>query len=479
MPNASEFLSELSNHPSSNRSERTEHLAKLDLEHVWHPFTAMQVWLDEQPLVIERAEGCELIDTDGNRYLDGVSSLWVNVHGHGHQVINAAITAQLGNLAHSTFLGLTHPTAIELAARLTALAPGNLSRVFFSENGAAAVEVALKMAYSYWRNLGEHRDRFVHLDLAYHGDTLGAVSVGGIERFHETYRDLITPTASFPAPYCYRCPLDLTHPSCNLECAEELNDVLSNEAGRVAAVIVEPLVQGAAGIITAPDGHLARVAEIARQHGTLLIVDEVATGFGRTGTMFAYEQAGIEPDLVCIGKGVTGGYLPMSATLATEGIFAAFLAPPEAHSTLYHGHSYSANPLCCAAALANLDIFEDEQTLANLQPKIQLLAALLAPLADHPHVGEVRQRGFMVGIELVKDRSTKEEFPEALQVGANVTRAARELGVVIRPLGDVVVLMPPLTISTDQLKHLVTVTASAIETATLAAQGAAQCRGDG
>lgn len=451
--------------PPPRRSERTEHLAKLDREHVWHPFTEMQTWLDEDPLVIERAEGCELIDTDGNRYLDGVSSLWVTVHGHHHPTIDAAITKQLTRMAHSTFLGLTHPTAVELAARLVGQAPGRLTRAFFSENGAAAVEVALKMAFSYWRNRGEQRDRFVHLDLAYHGDTLGAVAVGGIQRFHETYRPLLMETASFSAPYCYRCPLNLDYPSCNLACADTLDQVLTSEAGRVAAVIVEPVVQGAAGIITAPTGHLARVAEIIRRHGTLLIADEVATGFGRTGTMFACEPEGVEPDLLCLGKGVTGGYLPLSATLATEAIFEAFLAPPDEHKTLYHGHSYSANPLACAAALANLDVFEAEQTLAALAPKIELLAKLLAPLADHPHVGEVRQRGFMVGIELVANKATKEEFREALQVGANVTRAARARGVVIRPLGDVVVLMPPLGINEDQLRHLVAATAAAIDDA--------------
>ncbi len=433
----------------------------------------MQSWFEEDPLVIESAEGCELIDTDGNRYLDGVSSLWVTVHGHRHPTIDAAITAQLSHMAHSTFLGLTHPTAVELASRLVAIAPGNLTRAFFSENGAAAVEVALKMAFSYWRNRGGQRDRFVHLDLAYHGDTLGAVAVGGIERFHETYRPLLLETASFPAPYCYRCPLGLDYPSCELACADTLDQVLEREAGRVAAVIVEPVVQGAAGIITAPPGHLSRVAEIVRRHGTLLIADEVATGFGRTGTMFACESEGVEPDLLCLGKGVTGGYLPLSATLATEAIFEAFLAPPDEHKTLYHGHSYSANPLACAAALASLDVFETEQTLSALGPKIDLIGELLAPLSSHPNVGEVRHRGFMVGIELVANKETKEEFPEALQVGANVTRSARARGVIIRPLGDVMVLMPPLSISEEQLKRLVAVTAKAIDDAVTTALTAA------
>jgi len=440
-----------------------QRLAALDHAHVWHPFTPMQVWLDEDPLVIERGEGCELIDVEGNRYLDGVSSLWVNIHGHAHPVIDAAVRNQLDRLAHSTFLGLTHPPAVELAARLAALAPGGLNRVFFSENGAAAVEVALKMAYSYWRHRGEERRRFVRLEHAYHGDTIGAVSIGGIERFHDTYRPLLFETDAIPSPYCYRCPLGLEHPACDLACADRLDDALAARPGEVAAVVVEPLVQGAAGIITAPDGHLARVAEIARRHGTLLVVDEVATGFGRTGRMFASEIDGVEPDIMCLAKGITGGYLPLSATLATDDVFAAFLGAPEEHKTLYHGHSYSANPLCCAAALANLDVFEQERTLEALGPKIEHLATLLKPLADHPHVGDVRQRGLMVGIELVADKATKEEFPEALQVGAEVARRTRPKGVVVRPLADVVVLMPPLAITEGQLERLVGAVAEAID----------------
>ncbi|HLG01817.1 MAG TPA: adenosylmethionine--8-amino-7-oxononanoate transaminase [Acidimicrobiia bacterium] len=450
----------------------TDEFRKLDQAYVWHPFTPMSVWLDDEPVVIERGEGCELIDTDGNRYLDGVSSLWVNVHGHGHPTINAAIRDQLNWIAHSTFLGLTHPAAVELAAELVAIAPGRLSRVFYSENGAAAVEVALKMAYSYWRNQGAgegQRDRFVRLENAYHGDTIGAVSVGGIDRFHDTYRPLLFSTADIPSPYCYRCPLGLEYPSCDLACANALDAVLTREGDRIAAVVVEPMVQGAAGMITAPDGHLARIAEIARRHGVLLVVDEVATGFGRTGHMFASEIDGVEPDIMCLAKGITGGYLPLSATLATEVIFEAFLGAPEEHKTLYHGHSYSANPLCCAAALANLQVFEDERTLEAIQPKIALLADLLAPLRDHPNVGDVRQRGLMVGIELVAERATKEPFAEALQVGADVTRRARPKGVIVRPLGDVVVLMPPLAITDDQLTRLVGAVAEAIDEACTAA----------
>lgn len=447
----------------AERSARTEQLAALDQAHVWHPFTPMTVWLDDEPLVIERGEGCELIDTDGNRYLDGVSSLWVNVHGHGHPTIDAAVRDQLDRLAHSTFLGLTHPSAVELARRLVEIAPGDLNRVFFSENGAAAVEVALKMSYSYWRNQGQERDRFVRLQHAYHGDTIGAVSIGGVERFHESYRPLLFSTAEVPSPYCYRCPLGKEYPSCEIACADELGSVLEREGDRVAAVVVEPLVQGAAGMVTAPDGHLARIEEITRRHGALLVVDEVATGFGRTGSMFASEIDGVSPDIMCLAKGITGGHLPLSATLTTEAVFGAFLGAPDEHKTLYHGHSYSANPLCCAAALANLDVFESEGTLRAVQPKIEHLAGLLKPLTDHPNVGDVRQRGLMVGIELVTDKETKAGFDERLQIGAEVCRAARPKGVIVRPLGDVIILMPPLAMTEDQLTHLVTAVAEAVD----------------
>jgi adenosylmethionine---8-amino-7-oxononanoate aminotransferase len=446
--------------------ERTEALRAADRANLWHPFTPMSVWLADDAPIIERGQGSYLIDTEGNRYIDGVSSLWVNVHGHSHPRIVGSIVEQTMKLQHSTFLGLSHPTAIDLAERLVDLAPGHLTRVFFSENGAAAVEVAIKMAFSYWRNRGEPRARFVSVTNGYHGDTIGAVSVGAIERFHETYRPLLFPTAQIPSPYCYRCPLGQTYPTCNIACADALEDVLAREGSNVAAVIVEPLVQGAGGIITAPDGHLARLADITRRHGTLLIVDEIATGFGRTGTMFACEQDGVAPDLMTIGKGVTGGYLPLSATLATEEIFNAFLAPPEQHATLYHGHSYTANPITCAAALANLDLFDQESTLEHLQPKIEVLRGLLKPIADHPHVGEIRQRGFMVGIELVADRGTKRQYDEALQVGARVARAARPKGAIIRPLGDVVVLMPPLSIEEPVLERLVDITARSIDEVT-------------
>ena len=337
----------------------TAELRALDAAHVWHPFTRMDAWLADEPLVIDAAEGVWLIDRDGRRYLDGNASLWVNVHGHRHPTLDAALHAQVDRIAHATYLGLANTPATLLAERLVALAPGRLDRVFFSESGASAVEVAIKMAYAAWLLRGEpQRDLFVSVEGAYHGDTVGSVSVGHIDVFHETYRPLLFTTAAVPQPYCYRCPLSLEPATCGLACAEALADVLAEHGDRVAAVVVEPRVQGAAGIVTAPDGHLRRVAELARAHGALLIADEVATGFGRTGPLFSCQAEDVEPDLMAIGKGLTGGYLPMSATLTTPEIFEAFRG-----STFFHGHSYSGNPLAAAVALANLDVFEAEDTL--------------------------------------------------------------------------------------------------------------------
>lgn len=423
---------------------RTRELSDADNRVLWHPFTQQRGWCDEQPLIIERARGCTLYDTDGNAYIDGVSSLWCNVHGHGHPAIDAAVREQLGRVAHTTMLGLSHPPAIELAQRLIEIAPAGLSRVFYSDNGSTAVEVALKMAFQYWRHRGEpQRSGFISLRDAYHGDTLGAVSVGGIDLFHACFGPLLFGSRQAQ-------PGD----------AGDMRRLLEQHAGELAAVIVEPLVQGAAGMLTHPDGYLADVRELCDEHDVLLICDEVATGFGRTGTMFACEQEGVAPDLMCVAKGLTGGYMPLAATLATERIYEAFLGEHEELKTFFHGHTYSGNPLACAAALATLDLFEREHTLEALQPKIALLGELLEehvePLAS---VRAVRRRGFMVGIELTG-------FPPAARIGHQVTCTARRRGAIVRPLGDVVVLMAPLAISEVQLRCLVATTAAAIEEVT-------------
>jgi adenosylmethionine---8-amino-7-oxononanoate aminotransferase len=422
-------------------------LAELDRRHLWHPFTQQQGWSDESPLIVDRADGTTLYDTDGRAYIDGVSSLWCNVHGHHHPRIDAAVHAQLDRVAHSTMLGLSHQPAIELAARLVEITPAGLTRVFYSDSGSTAVEVALKMAFQYWAQhedpAARRRTGFVRLRDAYHGDTIGSVSVGGIELFHAQYAPLLFDTWEVDAG-------DLG----------QLDDLLAAHGDRVAAMIVEPLVQGAAGMLVHPPGYLRAVRERCDAHGVLLICDEVATGFGRTGRMFACEHEDVRPDLLCIAKGLTGGYLPLAATLATERIFEGFLGAHEEFRTFFHGHTYTGNPLACAAALASLDIFVEERTLDRLGPKIELLGQLLdehvRPLDS---VAEIRRCGFMVGIELTG-------FDVADRMGHRVTLEARSRGAIVRPLGDVIVLMAPLAISSTELGRLVEITAAAITAAT-------------
>jgi adenosylmethionine---8-amino-7-oxononanoate aminotransferase len=420
-------------------------LAAADRAYLWHPFTQQRGWVGEHPVIVERAEGTDLIDVEGNRYIDGVSSLWCNVHGHAHARLDAAIREQLDRVAHSTMLGLSHRPAIELAQRLVALAPAGLTRVFYSDSGSTATEIALKMAFQYWRQRGQDRRRFAALRMAYHGDTIGSVSVGGIDLFHSLYEPLLFETLKAE-------PGDVAG----------MERLLAEHDGEVAAVIMEPLVQGAAGMLVHPPGYLRAVRDLCDQHGVLLILDEVATGFGRTGRMFACEHEGVAPDLMCLAKGISGGYLPLAATLTSERIYEGFLGEHEQFRTFFHGHTYTGNPLACAAGLATLDVFRDERTLERLQPKIELLADLLEPVAEHPAVSDVRRCGFMVGIELV-------EHPLPMRIGHRVALEARRRGAIIRPLGDVVVLMPPLSISPDDLSRLAGITIEAIDAATGAA----------
>jgi adenosylmethionine-8-amino-7-oxononanoate aminotransferase len=418
--------------------------SELDHRHLWHPFTPQSEWSEEEPLMIERAEGSTLIAADGRRFIDGTSSLWCNVHGHRNPLIDGAVRRQLGRVSHSTMLGLSHPGAAELAGRLVEIAPPGLSRVFYSDSGSTATEIALKIAFQYWQQRGgQHvrRNSFVRLRDAYHGDTVGAVSVGGIDLFHATYRPLLFEShAAEPGD-----PGDMAR-------------ILAAHEEEIAAVIVEPLVQGAAGIRVHPPGYLRAVRDLCDRHGVLLICDEVATGFGRTGTMFACEQERVAPDLLCLAKGLTGGYLPLAATLATEEIYSGFLGPPEQGRTFFHGHTYTGNPLACAAALASLDAFDRERTLVRLQPKIRLLSELLEDVAAMPEVAEVRGRGLMAGIDLG-------EHDPSLRLGHRVTLEARRRGAIVRPLGDVVVLMPPLSIEQSELRRLVAITAEGIEAA--------------
>lgn len=435
-------------------------LEALDKAHVWHPFTQMQGWLHDRPLIIERAEGCYLYDIEGRRYLDGVSSLWVTTHGHRTPALDEALRRQLDKVAHTTLLGLTHAPAIELAATLAALAPPGLTKVFYSDAGSTAVEVALKMAFQYWRQRPDPRPRktkFIHLRESYHGDTVGAVSVGGIPLFHAAYRPLLFETLAAPEPHCYRCPLGLERPTCGMACADELERLLAAHAEETAAVVIEPVMMGAAGMIAQPEGYVRRVRELCTQYDVLLICDEVATGFGRTGWMFACEAEGVAPDFLCLAKGLTGGYLPLAATLTTDAVYAAFLGEAGEFRTFFHGHTYTGNPLACAVALANLTLFEQNNVLEHVRSVAAHLGARLETLRDLPLVGDIRRRGLMVGIELVADRANRTPFPPEQLMGYRVTNRCRAYGVILRPLGDVVVLMPPLAISTAQADELVDV----------------------
>jgi len=441
-------------------------LEALDKQYLWHPFTQMQEYRQLTPLIIERGSGSYLYDIEGNRYIDGVSSLWVTIHGHRKKQIDTAIIRQVKKISHSTLLGLTNAPAIKLAQKLVAIAPRGLTKVFYSDNGSTAVEVALKIAFQFWQQssrAARGKKTFVTLHNAYHGDTLGSVSVGGIELFHRIYKPLLFKTYKADAPYCYRCPLQLHYPSCKIECLNSLEKTLKKHHAEIAALIMEPLVQGAAGMIVFPRGYVKAARELCTRYQILFIADEVAVGFGRTGKMFACEHENVRPDLMAIAKGITGGTLPLAATLATDTIYDAFLGEVQDLKTFYHGHTYTGNPVACAAALANLAVFEQERVLDALQLKIKLLKKKLKAFYNLSHVGDVRQCGFMVGIELVEDRDSKKPYPLQKKIGQRVILEARRRGVIIRPLGDVIVLMPPLSISARELEKLTDVVYESIQ----------------
>ncbi|MGE0157125.1 MAG: adenosylmethionine--8-amino-7-oxononanoate transaminase [Geobacter sp.] len=434
----------------------TEQLKDWDKRYVWHPFTQMRDWQAEDTPVIVAGEGSWLIDSDGKRYLDGVASMWTNVHGHCHPELNQALADQAAKIEHATLLGLSGEQSILLARRLVEIAPTGLTRVFYSDNGSTAVEVGLKMAYQYQCHLGHpRRSRFIRLQHAYHGDTIGSMSVGGIPIYHATFSPLLFETIEAPAPYCYRCPLGRQDAdSCGLACLAELERLISEHADELAGVVLEPLLQGAGGMIVHPAGYLKGVRELCDRYDVLLITDEVATGFGRTGRMFACEHEGVAPDIMAISKGLCAGYLPLAATLASERIYSAFLGNYAELKTFFHGHTFTGNPLACAVALKSLDLFERDQLLAALQPKIAQLGAWLQRLAGHPRVGDLRQCGLAAGIELVADKATREPYPWEEKRGIKVCLAARRRGVFSRPLGNTVVVFPPLAITADELDFL-------------------------
>ncbi len=441
------------------------HIEYCDKKYVWHPFTQMQDWQKEPQIIIESGKGSMLTDINGKKYIDGVSSLWVTVHGHRKNEIDQAISKQLGKIAHSTLLGLSNVPAALLAKKIITNAPSGLSRVFYSDSGSTSVEIALKIAFQYWQQHDRKfrtKTKFISLKEAYHGDTLGSVSVGGIDLFHQIYKPLLFESYKIDSPYCYRCPFGGKYPVCGMKCVSAAEAVIRRHSRETAALILEPLVQGAAGMLMQPPGYLSAIKKICSRYNILLIADEVATGFGRTGTMFACDHEKVVPDIMCVAKGITGGYLPLAATLTTEEIYNKFLGDYRELKTFFHGHTYTGNPIACAAAIASIDLFRKDNTLKKLQKKIVYLTEKLKQFEKLSHVGEVRQKGFMVGIELVQNKKTKKPYPLEEKIGIRVCLECRKKGLIIRPLGNVIVLMPPLSITLKELGSLIDVVYSSI-----------------
>lgn len=440
----------------------TGRLIELDKKYVWHPFTQMADWLASEPVIIDSAEGFYLYDTQGQRYIDGVSSLWCNVHGHRVKKIDDAIKTQLDKVAHSTLLGLAQSRSIQLAQKLVAITPANLQKVFYSDSGATAVEIALKIAYQYSYNKGQKkRKKFVALEGSYHGDTIGSVSVGGISAFHCLFKPLLFEAFFVPSPHPYR--FDGNSSECAQHSLQQLENLLRTHGHEIAAVIVEPLVQAAAGMIVHPEGFLRGVRNLTKRYGVLLIADEVATGFGRTGSVFACQAENVQPDIMCLAKSLSGGYLPLAATLTTQEIFDAFLTPMAEAKTFYHGHTYTGNALACAAAIASLELFEENELLPSLPAKIDLIQEYLGKIAKMPFIGNVRQCGMMAAAEIVKNKQTKKSFENEHRIGSKLCSAMRDKGAMMRPLADCIVVMPPIAIDLQLLAELLEITADSIE----------------
>jgi len=441
-----------------------EKLVEWDKNYLWHPFTQMQDWLLEDPVIIERGEGVYLIDIDGNRYLDGIASMWTNIHGHNHPELNTALKTQLDRIAHSTLLGYSNVPAIELAKKLVEITPQGLNKVFYSDNGSTAVEVALKIAIQYWQQKGQpDRKLFIHFDNAYHGDTVGAMSVGGIHTFHSTFHSLLFDNIRVTAPEAYSTSTkEFETTLIKDEWLNAVNHALTENQGRVAGIILEPLIQGAGGMLISPKGFLKGVEELARQHETLLMVDEVMTGFGRTGRMWACEHEEVSPDLLCTAKGLAAGYLPLAATLTTDDIYETFLGEYTDLKTFFHGHTFTGNPLGCAVALENIAIFERDNLIEKIQGTMQHLHDRLEEFYTLSHVGDIRVCGMAVGIELMENTKRKTLYPFEEKVGIRVCKAALERGAILRPLVNTIVLMPPLQITISELDSLLDITYKAI-----------------
>ena len=430
-----------------------EDFLKWDGQYVWHPFTQMKEYCSEEILMIERGEGCYLWDIDGNKYIDAVSSIWLNVHGHSRKEINDALKKQIDLIAHSTLLGQANVPSTILAKKLVDITPEGITRVFYSDNGATSVEVALKLAFQYWQHKGKKdKTKFISLKRGYHGDTIGSVSVGGVDLFHSIFSPLLFEGYKADVPYCYRCPLNLSHDTCELACTEQVKQIMEKHSEEIAAFIMEPEVIAAGGIISVPRGYLKKIKQLCDEYNILLILDEVAVGFGRTGTMFACEHENVSPDFMCLSKGITGGYIPLAATITTDEIYNAFWGEEDLKFT--HGHSYTGNQLGCSAALASLEIFEKENVISAIQPKIEYLKKLLEKFWEIENVGDIRQRGFMIGIELVEDRKTKKPFTFKKKLGHRVIMEARKRGLILRPIVDVIEIVPMLCVSEEELSFI-------------------------
>ncbi len=436
-------------------------LREKNKQYIWHPFTQMKDYLESEPIIIKQGEGITLIDVDGNRFYDGVSSIWLNVHGHNNGEINQAIIEQLKKISHSTLLGQANVPSILLAEKIINITPNNLTKVFYSDSGSEAVEIGLKIAYQYWNLKGQDKKKsFIAMTNAYHGDTIGATSVGGMDLFHATYRELLFKTYRSSYPDIYR--FDGSEEECCTDCLNKLEELIKSKHEEIAGLIVEPIVQGAAGMIMMPNGFMKQLESICKSHNILLLADEVATGFGRTGKMFACDHENIKPDIMMVAKGLTGGYLPLAATLTTEEIYSAFLGDYSEQKTFFHGHSYTGNQLGCAAAIANINLFEKNNLIDTLLEKSLLISKLLNGLNHHPHVGDVRITGMMTGIELVKNKASKQPYRWEEKMGIKVCDESKNLGMIIRPLGNVVVFMPPLVSTNEELADMISILITAI-----------------
>ncbi|HMW15127.1 MAG: adenosylmethionine--8-amino-7-oxononanoate transaminase [Pseudomonadales bacterium] len=457
------------NHPSEgdclNAGDNRHWMAR-DLQVVWHPCTQMKDH-ESQPLIpIRHGQGVWLEDFDGKRYLDAVSSWWVNLFGHGHPHINGALRDQLERIQHVMLAGFTHPPVVELSEQLVRVTPPGLDRCFYADNGSSAVEIALKMSFHYWRNVGHSRkQRFVTLGNSYHGETLGALAVGDVALYKETYAPLLLEAITVPSPDCFNREPGESWEAYSRRSFAAMETTLARHADEVCAVIVEPLIQCAGNMRMYHPVYLSLLREACDRHGVHLIADEIAVGFGRTGTLFACEQAGITPDYLCLSKGLTGGYLPLSVVLTRESIYRAFYDDYNTLKAFLHSHSFTGNPLACRAALATLELFAIEPVLERNRTLAAAMARSTAHLLDHPHVAEVRQHGMVLAIELMRDKARREPYPWQERRGIRVYRHALEQGVLLRPLGNVIYFMPPYVISEEEIELLATVATSGIELA--------------